>query len=235
MADIFGNDGLVLEAAGELSADRYGLWGGACRYKIPPGRLDLVPAINSPHPHASFCLAERQRVVFTPGLWTVLVDYTGALVEETEPVYEFSPGTGTEPIETHPDFLTALGGRPSAPLNGAVFLDEMGYPTSDDKLGVFDRFRTFAADGGLSDMAGVSGYITANNSIWTKSWTRRAAPPAGSNFVKIDNPDGPNPNFGGDYNWLFLGTSYTKRGGAYACVSRWMLSGRNGWKEPIYG
>jgi hypothetical protein len=35
MAAYFGNDGLILEAAGELSADRYGLWGGAVRYKIP--------------------------------------------------------------------------------------------------------------------------------------------------------------------------------------------------------
>ena len=235
MAAYFGNDGLILEAAGELSADRYGMWGGACRFKIPPGRLDLVPSLNSPHPHANFCLAERQRVVFSPGHWTALVDYTGTLAEETDPVYEFNPGTGTEPIETHPDFLTVLGGKPSGPLYGAIFLDETGYPTSDDKLGVFARFRMVTDAGVANPLAGVSSYITANKSIWSKSWTRRSAPSAAGNIVRIDTPDGPNPDFGGSYNWLFLGTSYTKRGGAYACVSRWMLSGRRGWQETVYG
>jgi hypothetical protein len=234
MAHYFGNDGLILEAAGELVTDRYGLWSGACRYKVPVGRLDLVPALNSAHPHANFCLAERQRVVFSPGHWNVMVDYAGAQADDTEPVFEFNHGTGTEPIETHPNFVSLLGGKPSAPLNGAIFVDRDGEITADDARGVFDRFRPVLA-GVLNELAGASGFITATNSIWSKSWTRKTAPSAGSNIVRIDEPAGNAPSFGGAYNWLFLGTSYTKRGGAYACVSRWMLSGRRGWSQKIYG
>lgn len=233
MAGRFGNNGLILEAAGELSVDRMGIWSGACRFKIPPNRFDLVPSMNSAHPHANFCLAERQRVSFTPGFWTVFIDYAGCVDEETEPVYELSPGTGNEPIETHDKFVSDIAGKPSDPKNGAVFVNANGDRTTSDLLGVFDRF-SHTIDGLRSPFSGVTDYISANNTVWTKSWTSKSAPSASSRIVKIATPDGPNPDYGGSYNWLEMPTSYTKRGGAYSCQTRWLLSGRAGWNEVIY-
>lgn len=234
MAKVHGNKGLILDAAGELSVDRMGVWSGACRFKIPIGRFDLVPLLNSMHPHANFCLAERQRVNFTPGLWTVYIDYAGANVEETEPVYELSPGTGNEPIETHDKFVSTLAGTASSPKNGAVFVNGDGEKTTDNELGVFDRFSHTVSGGAFNPFSGVKEYITANNTVWTKSWTRKNAPSAGTRIIKIAEPDGPNPSYGGKYNWLEMPTSYVKRGGAYACETRWLLSGRAGWNTEIY-
>jgi hypothetical protein len=73
--------------------------------------MDLVPSLDSVHPHANFRLAERQRVIFAPGHWRVPGDYAGAEAEEPDPVFEFSPGTGTKPIGTHPDFVSVPGGN----------------------------------------------------------------------------------------------------------------------------
>lgn len=233
-AILYGNDGLVLSHAGELTADKNGLWTGACVFKLPAGRVDLVPGIGSLHPYADFCVAERFRLSFSAGLWSCAVEYVGGSVESSEPQYELSPGTGNEPIETHDKFLSVLAGRPSAPLNGAVFLDKDGNVTTSDTPGIaeFDRFAMYLTDGGLNPYAGQDAYIAQNNTVWTKSWTRRSAPT--SNGVCVEAPDGPNPDYGGDTNWLAMPVAYAKRGNVYSCTARWIASGPRGWNPAVY-
>lgn len=230
--EYFGKDGLILEHSGEISADRFGAWSGSCRFSIPPDRMDLIPKLYSRHPKIPWLLAERQRLVMVRGFWKVVVDYAGCLDEETEPIYEFNPGANSEPIETHKDFVSTIAGKPSAPLNGAIFTDPRGDISSDDDLGTFSKFRE-VVEGVRNELAGTQAYLINSNSVWTKSWTRRSAP-NDANRIKIDNPPGPHPNPGGNYNWLYLGTQYVRRGGAYPCVARWLLSGPNGWNAQVY-
>lgn len=233
MAGKFGNGGLVLNSAGEITADRNGLWSGGCQFSFPAGRLDLMPGVGTQHPYANFLVAERFRLVFSPGLWRLSVEYVGSNVDSSEPQYELSPGTGNEPIETHERFLSHLAGKPSAPLNGAIFRDlETGFETSDDVLGQFERFRVILEGGGLNPLAGLEQYITQNNTVWTKTWTQRSAPSSGG--VRIAAPDGPAPAYGGASNWLEMPVAYTKRGNVYSCAARWIASGKRGWNSLVY-
>ena len=143
-----------------------------------------------------------------------------------------SPGTGNEPIVTHDRFLSELGGKPSAPLNGAIFRDPVtGEISTDDATAEFDRFALMI--GGLRNpLAGVDSYICANNTVWTKSWTSRTKPTV--HPIRISNPEGPAPDYGGSSNWLELPTAYTLRGNVYSCVARWLASGRGGWNNIVY-
>jgi hypothetical protein len=50
---------------------------------------------------------------------------------------------------------------------------------------------------------------------------------------KIDNPEGPAPNYAGR-NWLFGGLSYVRQGGIFEITKVWLLSGRGGWNAEIY-
>jgi hypothetical protein len=233
MAQLHGNSGLILDASGELSSDRYGLWTGRCRFRFPPKKWELLPAGLAPHPHAPWALAEKQTVSFTPGLWTLTVEYAGTPVESSEPVYESRRGTGQEPIETHPKFVSHIAGTPSSPLNGALFVDEEGLPTADNQRGIFRGFRLIV-DGGRNPYAGLNAYLAVNNTIWSKSWTQKKKP-SQSAVGKISSPDGPQPGYPGGVNWISLGVDYTLRGGAFACNAQWLGSGPGGWNDVVYG
>jgi hypothetical protein len=230
---LHGKDGLVLEAAGEISADRNGLWTGSCRYSLPAGRLDLVPAALTPHPYAGFLVAERFRLTFAAGLWRLGVDYVGSNVEESVAQYELSDGTGNEPIQTHPDFLSELAGTASVPKNGALWRDPVtGEISSDDETAEFDRFRVKLEGGGQNPLAGLEEYIAQSNVVWSKSWTSRSAPAA--QRIAIANPPGGAPDYGGSYNWLRLPVSFTVRGNVHSNVQRWLCSGPRGWHALVY-
>lgn len=224
---LFGKNGLVLESAGEITADRNGLWSGSCRFSLPHGRVDLIPAVLSVHPHVGFLFAEKFRLSTNPGLWRVSVDYVGASVDSSEPQYELSPGTGNEPIQTHKDFIATIAGTPSSPKNGAIFRDPVsGEISTDDDLAEFDRFAL------SSELAGTDSYIAQNNTVWTKSWTQKSKPT--SHGVRINNPPGNAPDYGGSYNWLELPVGYTVRGRVYSCQQHWVCSGPKGWKSIVY-
>jgi hypothetical protein len=142
------------------------------------------------------------------------------------PVYELTPGTGTEPIETHPRFAE-FAGTPSAPLNGAIFRDANGNQTSVDDAGVFDRFLMTSA------WAGCEAYLTPSGTVWSKSWVASAEPSSAGVGI-TDSPPGSPPNFGGSYNWLTMPPSYSRRGRAYDCRQIWLLSGARGWNAELY-
>lgn len=236
MSEVFGNQGLVLAPEGEILVDRAGLWTATCLYTVPKDRLDLVPALGSPHPHAPFLWLESLRLRFTPGLWKVFAAYAGVQQDETEPVYDFNPGTGNEPIETIDNFVSAVAGSPSSPINGAIFRDPAtGDISTDDAVGVFDRF-SIMKDGAQNPWAGLQEYLAVNNTTWTKSWTRRSKPSGAARPLTVTtNPAGNPPSFdGANYNWLQFPVAFSQRGSAYECRQVWMLSGPRGWNRVVY-
>jgi hypothetical protein len=117
-----------------------------------------------------------------------------------------------------------------------VFVDPTtGDITQNNKPGKF-RFDGFEEILGGREiaLAGVKSYFVANNTVWTKSWTQGAQPTTSGNALKrTNNPDGPAPSYDG-HNWLEHPVAYTRRGGAYSCVQRWVLSGPKGWNSKIY-
>lgn len=231
-----GKPGLHLQSGGELTTDKKGLVTGRLFYKVVPGRWDLMPRVGSGHPLAPFAGVEKRTVRFTPGFWQVFCDYAGCETEESEPVYDFNPGVGNEPIETIDNFVSQVAGKPSAPINGAIFRDpSTGNITTDDEVGMFDRFTT-TRDGEANPWAGLVEYLAANNTSYLKSWTQRSKPGGASRPLEVVNePPGNAPTFdGANYNWLKFPVAYSKRGFAYECRQMWLLSGPKGWNRVVY-
>jgi len=230
---VHGNSDLILEASGELTIDKSGLWTGTCVFNFPAGEVKLIPAQGAKHPYVGFLHVDRRRIVMSPGLWKVYVDYAGMEDDrdETEPTYEFSPGTGTEQIETHPDFYTIIAGPPSGPNphTKPIYRDPVtGYISTDNATAEFDRFSLSGT------LAGVESYIVQNNTIWTKTWVRKSKPV--TDPIKIvDKPPGADaPDYGGNYNWLELPLRYSLRGIVYSCSQSWQCSGPKGWHPLVY-
>ena len=237
MNTVFGNAGLKLASASEIAVDRKGLWSGSCRFTLPIGAWSVVPKVGNAHPLAAFLLAERSRVILSKGLWQAIVEYAGIEEDESEPQYALDPGVGNEPIETHDDFVRTLAGRPSAPINGALFKNpKTGWPTRSDELGYyeFEKFAEGLAGGAANPFAGTKQFLECNQTVWTKTWTSKAKPEAGRVLSVVDDPPGGAPSYGGAFNWLEHPVAYTKRGGAYSNSQRWLLSARRGWNRLVY-
>jgi hypothetical protein len=164
--------------------------------------------------------------------YRVTYTYEGFLNSLPEPVYTLSSALSEEPIELHPNFQT-FAGKPSAPLNGAVFLDpDTQKITTDDSRGVFREF--MATLGGVANLkAGVEAYLSPG-ATWQEIYFSTSRPTDLGSLGEIDNPSGPNPSFGSGRTWLYSGADYTRRGGIYEIRKTWLLSGRNGWDEDIY-
>jgi len=230
----FGIRGLVVDSVGELTQTRTGLWTGSVRFSLPTNQLNLIRPAILKHPFATFMKAEMVRVSLGAGLWRASVDFVGIEEDSSDDqiVYELSQGTGQEDIQTHPMFVQAIGGKASAPLNGALFVDGSGVESSDDTVGVFSKFRLII-DGEQNPYAGLTAYIVANQTTWKKSWVQKDPPSPGG--VRIENnPPGDAPNFGGKSTWLELPVSYQKRGDVYTCSQVWQASGPKGINSVVY-
>jgi hypothetical protein len=224
---LHGNSGIIFKHGGEITSDIYGEESASGVFQIPAGQWDMVPGAGFTHPDAPHLGLERRRVVMNPGIWDVIVDFKGVLlVSEQGPPdqYELNRGSGNDPIERHPDFVSRLAGIPSVPKNGAIFLDGNGDESEDDVYGQFDRF------GGNSPLHRVTKYVEMNNITWTRTWVTRTMPTTGGK-VKIDTPPGGAPSFDG-LTWLYLGLSSTGVRGA-SCRNRqtWRLGN---WNPTIY-
>ena len=239
----YGSQELIICGGGELSTARGGLMTGRMSFKVQPGMWKEMPQLGEEHPLASFCKMEKRQVRFGKGYWTVLGDYVGCeAAVESEPAYDWDPGTGTEPIEVAKNFVTEIGGKPSDPKNGAIFVDENGEETADDKKGLFGRFRILDDEGELNPFAGLENFLTMNNAVWTKTWVKRRAPdgsPTGTEdrpMNIVSKPPGGSavPKFGGDYDWLEFPIGFSARGDVFECRQTWMLSGPRGWNDTIY-
>ncbi len=241
-----GSDQPWLKHSGSVTQDIYGEEYGMVVWQVLAGNWADVPDKNSTtggnHPHASYLKFEDRTVTMNSGIWEVKVNYRGIkpVYHEggTPPVYELNYGSGTEPIETHPNFESDIGGKPSAPKNGAVFVDAEGNVTTDDDVGVFDKFLIKNPDKDRS-FGGVDSYLDMNNITWTKTWVTRTMSGLEGSFVNIEDPEDSAseftaPKFKGR-DWLYLGCNSTGvRGDSARHRKTWRLSGPGKWNEVIY-
>lgn len=224
-----------------------GLEEGDCVFEVTGdpqvAGLMLEQAVSVIHPYRPWLYRESMEIVYQPAGAQARCSYAGVQYQYLDkPTYSLLIGVEESPIETHPKF-NLIGGKPSAPLNGAIFLDPYtGLTTVSNSVGVFDRFPTFKSDGTKNPKGGIEAYQDPRVT-YRESKVLTSLPPV-TGFGRIVN-DVPGPGFRGSLgqrNWLYTGFNYTRRGVSdvqsqtlYEINSEWILSGRNGWDEDIYG
>jgi hypothetical protein len=149
--------------------------------------------------------------------------YYAGIAEEvldTDPVYDFLIGVSEEPIETHPNFVSSIGGTADDPLNEAIF----------DDAGIFLGFPANAPN----DLGGVRSYLNSGQCTWRKTWNSKTQPVDATTIGDIDVPEGSPPTLGAGRNWVYYGMQFTLRGKVYQITKEWRASGRKGWNSIIY-
>jgi len=230
---IYGSDGFIIEDPGDVHTDLYGLETCLATFKVPQDRLDLVPPMFAFHPIFTYLNMERRRINITPGYLIITGEFAGINGGSTTPIYEIAIGLSDEPIVTHPKFVQYIGGKPSSPLNGAIFLDPEGEITSDDSVGQFAYFQHVS--GGVQNaLAGVDSYLAADQIVWRQKYYSTARPTLTTQVGYISSPIGPVPPTIGSGNWLLTGCTYEQRGNVFFICNEWRHSGRRGWNSVIY-
>lgn len=234
-------DQVIQQGKMRFETDRFGVDIITQRVAIP-GQLfpRAMLAHNAAHPRYPFMqLTRRSGEEDSPGMFVVQYQFEGFLFDVPEPVYELVGSLDQEPIAGNARFVSHIGGKPSAPLNGAIFVSPItGMPTSDDNEGVFYEFAATlpGVSAGERIRNPKAGQDTAliPGAEWVVSKFSRTRPSVLGNLGKIENPEGPNPSLSGR-TWLRWAHGYVRRGGIYQEQIRWKISGPNGWDEDTYG
>lgn len=154
-----------------------------------------------------------------PGVAVVVVTFRGIPGPSLPPGdEEMVVSTQEQPIETHPLFVTVLAGKPSAPLNGAIF---------DGTSDTTSAFLRFAA---TSPYAGIESYLSPTMT-YRRNYSSYSRPDITSvGFIWIPT----NAPGSGGRTWLCTGVTWRKYGGYYSVNEDSLLSGVNGWVPEIY-
>lgn len=150
-------DSLYASPGWGIRNDGFGLLESTISIRTSQDNKDALPRKGDTHPRDERLFLYRKEVnKVAAGLIEVRLEYAGIeQTDRTEVRLSISSSSSTDPIETHPNFAEKIGGKPSAPLNGAVFIDPASnLPTSDDKVGVFTEFSTLAETNATGDPAG---------------------------------------------------------------------------------
>jgi hypothetical protein len=226
---------VIVQAEEDGTLDRYGVDVITRVEEVPSsGFPGLMRSKYSDHPR--FNSMGVSTVNWTLGkhglFYRVTYQYEGFLNSLPEPIYILSSSLSEEPIELHPNFQD-FAGKPSAPLNGAVFVDpDTEKITTDNSRGVFREFKA-TLDGAVNLKAGVESYLSPG-ATWSEISFSATRPTDLGDLGKSDSPSGPNPSFGSGRDWLYYGADYQRRGHIYEIRKTWLLSGRNGWDPDIY-
>lgn len=205
------------------SIDRYGL--ATCQREIVVLTSNLVtsmPAKGAIHPVFTSMAVEKTGWATLPGglMSKISINYAGFIGSLPDPVYEVAGSTNSDPIATHKDFVTTIGGTILAPKNGAVF----------DK--VTREFRCFSSTS-PNRLAGVTKYLNIG-ATWTKIYYSLTPIASLDNLAKIEAPDGGPPSATGGRTWLRTGETDERRGFVHQGKIIWTISDRKGWNPLIY-
>lgn len=228
-----GNRGLIVVSKGTLNTDYYGLDTATAVWKCPMDTFgSLAPGLRSRHPVWTYLVMEKRQVEIQPGFAMITGEYAGITGGRTPSVFECSFGNSDEPIESHPKFLSEIAGKPSTPLNGAIFVDPKTHLVTTNDAAGKSEFRGFAPyiSGSLNAFAGIESYLASQVTI-RETWiaTSRLS---GINNGKINTPPIAIAITG---NWLQTGASFQQRGDVYQNTLEWRASGPRQWNATIYG
>ena len=186
--------------------------------------LDELPAIDEDHPVDRRLKCYNKNITYGDlDIITCTCSYFGiAAKQSTDPVFDYSGGTSSEPIETH-DRFDVFAGTNSAPLNGATY---------DSETGAFVNFSGEEA----GDFLGVQYYLTPAVNVTVNYWTTNK--PDLTKRMKVHTV----PEIGKDTfrevpgvaDYLLVDMPYRRVGDLYQVSELYMGSGARGWNKTIY-
>jgi len=186
-----------------------------------------IPPFNTVHPVFPNLYFQTATEEDNEGLGTCVITriYAGladsiSSPEIVEPVYTWSGGNDSIPIERSPYFGSAVLKAKSLGLDP---LDERGRFVGFPNGCVVADGRSFA---GVSQLYSPSG-------VWTKTYVTSTRPDAFSGAGKKGTPQGPAPSFDDGRTWLVMTPSYRQMGGTYEVTRQWTLS-EPGGLSPFY-
>ena len=190
------------------------VWRGQAAYPV---------GIGEGHPIDGTARAYRYGLSYAHGDYIFTnVDYIGLVNDPTDYYIEYSGTTTEEPIETHPDFVTKIGGTAANRKNKAWF---------DPVTGEFSHFPANAPQ----DLGGVKGYL-APRATARVSYYSYSKPEDIASLGNIDNPPVSLPTHDDENaNWLLASVSWKEYANvAYYITLEYYLSGRRGWNSLMY-
>jgi len=145
------------------------------------------------------------------------ISFEGIPPQTDELTYKCTGNTSSEPIETHPKFLTDI----ATVANGAKFTDGKftGWEDSSTKAGIKSYL-----NGNLTyEETRIVGVLNDGNNALSELGNRDTPP---SSPVK--------PVVGAGRNWLMTGGTAEPIGFGGKIAKTWRLSAKRGWDEDIY-
>ena len=216
--------------------------------------LSRVPYSANPY-YSNLGLYDSEVKNYKGGMGQCVLEYRGLdpkYSSPPSPVYSLDRSTSNEPIQTHPKWISAIGGTPSSPLNGAIYVSYQSNATpafNPNTSGVADAgfapnnatFYKWTANvnvsgsvSGFSSFAGVSDYLFAGQT-WTATYVSLSAPTssdlAGVGYIATPTGSPPTPT---GYKWIYLGCRYTNQAGVYRIDKSWKMFLDSNVAEIIY-
>ena len=194
------------------------------RCSVSVGNVALqLPGRWSMHPQFSTLLRTTAQAIRQEGdMFEFQLRYQGIVagLEPTVPEKQFYRMMSDEPIDTHKDFVTVLGGTASAPLNSAKF----------DRDG---RFMFWPVSAAFS-LGGIQTY--KHCMFGMKLIYARLAPPSKVTQPTIVAASAVHyaPDLDTAYNYLALPPYWDQVGGYYRVTYEYLASGPRGWNEKVY-
>lgn len=197
----------------------------------PPSGIPVVAEggrAGTNHPDDDRMECYNRTIVYgANGIVTCTAAYFGIenIGGKSDLTFSFSGGVTTEPIETHPDFLTF-----ATEANGAKF-DE----TTNEFLG----FTKFTTPGLIenTNLMGVESYLTPATNIVVSWWQDKQPRPSKTATWDTNINDLPPEDFRkpqGVKNFLLMDESYSQVGNFYQVTQSYLGSGVKGWNKDIY-
>ena len=143
-----------------ISNDGFGLLEGSVSFAIAVDSAGEIPVKLDSHPHDDRLKCWKVTTTTRKGgILDVEANYAGIESgQNTDPQIAITVGSATDPIDTHNEFVKSIGGKPSAVLNGAIFVDATtGEKTTNDTNGVFSEFSLMLPKASSSHSSGSSG------------------------------------------------------------------------------
>lgn len=226
-----GQTGWFLTSPGTLQTDRYGLATASARWR----RQDIANTTNpgSPvsfgqtHPIWFFLNCDKVVISQSDNGWDCEASFFG-VDGIPQPIYELDLSASEEPIETHANFRSAIGGKPGSALHGAEFDSSTG-----EFIGFTGKTTPFANDTERDEWQGIRSYL-APGAVWRKTQVTATRPNDIADVGDVDTPEGSPPAIGTGRNWLYKGLTYEQKGLTHTVRKEWLLSGRRGWNTTIY-
>ena len=211
---------LHLQPGGELDYEQDGLIRGELTYEGDRAYLSSVPAIDAKHPDEPLALCFSRKITkITLSRIRAVCSYIGVAKDPTTYILEGIGALNREPIDTHPDFVSKIGGTLGHEKNSAKFDAETG------------QFICFPADA-PNDLGGVESYLAVSVNVRRTFWTYKVPDPREMGTIFGKPGDIALPKNVKDLLWG--PQTYRQVGRLYQMSEELLGSGPRGWNTKIY-